>query len=408
MAKEPYEIVTELSPRILADPAITEGLNTPYSPNQQGQTTTEHITKQLKMLEHLSRGDFVALHAMVDNPDAPDFLQFDSEELRGVLEPAASELSLSDWEILTLVVGYHDLGKVSQEWARDASWNLEDVDWVAHDYDSKRLLENNPDLLAGYELSASKAALIGELCKLHSLPGQYFFGEGNLVAYEGVRDSLAIARVHGLLDVMSALNHKMVKPILDSHREMGRVLDKALKDEVGLHEAHRNQALATGNGARPLGPLAWRRLALLLGKGVSPELLERALETLPSEFLDGFNEGTDGPSTWYGTYVANAFGQGLVKALENPTEDELMGTCRLLVKIGAAAASHMTGRQAWAFSSLDPSLYAAGDPERARVILTALDGVESLKAARERLNGGGILEARVAESGVEISMGACG
>ena len=414
MPSQDEKLVTELIAQISKDPAITEGLNSPYSPNHGSQTTTEHILKQLEMVRLFNQADYIALHAMVRNTDAPEHLRFSPDDLQRVLAGPRDSFSESDWKTLTILAGYHDVGKVEKQWAEKNGWNLDSVDWVAHDFDGKPILANNPSLLRPYNLQSQQRELILELTKLHSLPGQFFFGEGNVVAYEAVSEHLHIARAHGLLDVMSAINHRMVKPILDSHVRLGDLLDHyhpnkkgESNTEGGLYELFAQEAQEQVETDLRLSPVTWKRLRLLMGRDCTPVHILDALTGLEDEFIDSFDRATRGRQTWYGTYIANAFGQGLIKAVKsskNGSPVEVQAT-QLLIKIVASAASEIDVEKSWALSSQKPSLAVAEGREEALEVFRSLDGVSTLEDSRRFLREGtGLLQIRVADTGVEVTL----
>ncbi|MEQ8223012.1 MAG: hypothetical protein ABRQ37_11970, partial [Candidatus Eremiobacterota bacterium] len=182
--KSTDEMMSEISEYMLSLPCITEGLNESYSPNHtQGMTTTEHVNNQVKTIK-----DYNALHAMINNPNAPEHLRVSVEDLKGFLEPLFATLSPSDWKVLTVVAGFHDIGKMNPKWAEKSGMNMKGVEWIAHDFDSETMLKGNPELLSGANLTEKEKEKVLLLARLHSLPGQYFFGEGNVSAYKPLLD----------------------------------------------------------------------------------------------------------------------------------------------------------------------------------------------------------------------------
>jgi len=434
VAAHPAQVVAPIAAHLLGTAWLTEGLDQAYSPNHpNGMTTRVHIEHQIQMVNHyvgaetanlqrLAEGDYDALQQMVANPSAPPALQVKSEDLRAFLEPLRKDLSPSDWKVLTVVAGLHDLGKMSPEWAKDSGLNLDGVEWIAHDFDTETLLHNNSQLLEPYNLDADEQAKVKILCRLHSLPGQYFFGEGNPSAYaplfeianqEGRESVLNLARIHGALDVMSALNHKFVKPILDSHVKLKGFISEAYAEktplgerfrEVASHELQQDSKFANLAENHDLGPVAMLRLRRLVGAGLPPEPFETALASLDRSFVQEFQRATDVESTWFGTYVANAFGSGMVKALKEkvPPSEAIAATVKMV-----ACAAHFHGQQGgrsqWALGALDPSLQVAAGPEQAQAVLSETQQLTGLSQAVERLSSGRYpLTMRAGESGVEI------
>lgn len=428
------QVVAPIAAHLLQTPWLTQGLDQAYSPNHpNGMTTRVHIEHQLQMVNHyvgaetanlqrLAEADYEALQSMVANSTAPAHLQVSAADLKSFFEPLRQQLSPSDWKVLTVVAGLHDLGKMSPEWAQTSGLNLEGVEWIAHDFDTETLLKNNPSLLQPYQLDEQEQTKVELLCRLHSLPGQYFFGEGNPAAYgplfaiaqqEESENVLSLARIHGALDVMSALNHKFVKPILDSHVRLKDFISGAYAQSTPLgvgfrqaatQELEENPAFSKLGEQFDLGPVALFRLRRLVGTGIPAETFTSALAGLDRSFVQEFQRCSDGESTWFGTYVANAFGSGLVKALKDqvPAEEAIQATVKMV-----ASASHFhtqkQGRAQWALGSLEPSLQVAAGPEQAQQILSETRQLTHLEQAVERLQSGRHgLTMRAGESGVEI------
>ncbi|MGE0490439.1 MAG: hypothetical protein AB7S38_14620 [Vulcanimicrobiota bacterium] len=320
----------------------------------------------------------------------------------------AEQFGSSEWMVLTLVVAYHDLGKMEAAWANEHGLDTTGVEWLAHDYDSKGLLVANPGLLTPYSLDEKEREAVLELCRLHSVPGQFFFGEGSLAAYEGLRHQhpfgMTMGRTHGLLDVMSALNHGFVRPILESHRDLGELVAKAQSsgrplDDV-FRDASEEQFEKEVDSGAPVGAVSWRRLRRLLGKRFSPENLNEALTAVPAEFVTLFDLVSDGDHTWYGTYIANAFGSGLLAALDGTSE--AAGAVGLLVKAIACAGRRMEHRKEWTVSALEPSLQVKEGRDGALAVLRSLAPAETLEQAYQLLDAGP-LRYKVGDSGVEFS-----
>lgn len=417
------EVVAPITAHLLGTPWLTVGLDQAYSPNHpNGMTTRAHIEHQIQMVHHLAQGDYEALQQMVHNPTAPPALQVKTEDLRAFLEPLRKDLNASDWKVLAVVAGLHDLGKMAPEWANDSGLNLQGVEWIAHDFDSETLLQNNSQLLEPYGLDQDEQSKVKLLCRLHSLPGQYFFGEGNPSAYEplfemankeGRESVLNLARLHGALDVMSALNHKFVKPIMDSHVKLKGFISEACAEktplgarfrEVASHELQQDSKWATLAETHDLGPVAMLRLRRLVGVGLPAEQFETALASLDPSFIKEFQRATDGESTWFGTYVANAFGSGMVKALKDKVAPaEAIAATVKMVACAAHFHAQQGGRSEWALGSLDPSLQVAAGAESALAILIETRQLSHLSQGVERLSSGLYpLTMRGGESGVEI------
>lgn len=423
VASQPTQGVAPITGHMLGTSWLTEGLDQAYSPNHpNGMTTRVHIEHQMQMVNHFVGGDYEALQQMVNNPTAPPALQVTSEDLRAFLEPLRKDLSPSDWKVLAVVAGLHDLGKMSPEWAKDSGLNLKGVEWIAHDFDSETLLQNNAQLLEPYNLDQDEQDKVKILCRLHSLPGQYFFGEGNPSAYEplleianqeGRESVLNLARIHGALDVMSALNHKFVKPILDSHVKLKGFISEAYAEktplgsrfrEVASQELQQDPKFSSLAETHDLGPVAMLRLRRLVGAGLPAEQFETALASVDSTFVKEFQRATDGESTWFGTYVANAFGSGMVKALKDKVAPaEAIAATIKMVACASHFHSQQGGRSQWALGSLDPSLQVAAGAESAQAILNETRQLTTLSQGADRLSSGlHSLTMRAGESGVEI------
>lgn len=381
---------------------IVNGLDTFYSPNHVGQKTERHCDKQFNMADSLSMvaslinrfsvrdetaqelsalgfvldWNYDKLFAMIENDKVKDKpnLFVSKDDIRLFFNFQLAELTDSDLKVLTAVVALHDIGKVNPEWAK-GKLNLEGVEFIAHDYDSRLILENNPQLLSIFNLNESETRIVLDLVKLHSLPGQYFFGEGNLAGYKPVleyarkinsENPLKLARIHGLIDVMSALNHGFVKPILNSHAKMSETISKVYKNGGNLEEAFNQEAedatkgLASIKEKYGLNAAALYRLMKLTGLTVDDLIvIDSALGKLNGSFIKEFNESTKGETTWYGTYVANAFGSGLKRAFGNkPTKENLESVvCTTVKAISLATQFHdKYGRNSYALSSVKPGL----------------------------------------------------
>lgn len=409
------DVVKSIQNHILQLPSHRSGLTRPYSPNHtEGMSTYQHIERQFQMLSHLAfeesgeRGDFSSLAAMVKNPNVPENLVASEEKLASIFKPLIKDVSLEDWKLLALLVGFHDLGKVDPRWAR-AELSTRNVHWIAHDCDSAALLRANPELLEGYGLERKEQALITELCRLHSVPGQFFFGEGSVVAYQSIFDSsprmITLARIHGIIDVMSALNEKFVSPILDSHRELGELFARAAENNTTLETELRNIGLAQleKDGVAktaPVGPISWRRLRLLMGKQVTVEDIQLGLRA-GAEFIRTFDRVTNEDHTWYGTYIANAFGSGMTKILP---EEGAKATTHL-VKLIACLGSQMEHAERWVVSALGPAFEVTKGPDQARSILDSLKNAQSIEEGLTLLREGSVLSYRTGGNGVEISTG---
>lgn len=447
-SKAPAGIVRTISDYVLRLPCITEGLDQAYSPNHpKGMTTRVHIDKQLQMLNHyvgsemaaveaLGRGDYEALHEMVANEELPDFLRVSKQDLEELLEPLRQDLSPSDWKVLTIVAGFHDLGKIDPEWAQQSGMDLTGVEWIAHDYDSETILRNNAVILQGFDLAPQEKDKVLLLSRLHSLPGQFFFGEGNVSAYnplfrmageESSESVLNLARIHGALDVMSALNQKFVRPIVDSHQKLRTFISEAYENNTPLGMKFRQTSVkdleeaSDGGGTTFLhvanrygvGPVAMHRLRRLTSPKLKPDDFEQAFNRLDPEIIYEFHEATDREQTWFGTYVANAFGGGLLKALKVDTEDEMAPASEIIqamVKVVACAArlhriqEQSYGRQEeWALGALAPSLEVIAGGERALEILRQTQEIRTVQQGVELLNGRSRgLSLRAGRTGVEI------
>jgi len=440
------QMVGKISQHVLSQPCITEGLDQAYSPNHpNGMTTRVHIEHQIKMVNHyvgaetaavnaLQAGDYGALHAMVDNPDAPEKLRISAADVQTLLEPLSQGLTDSDWKVLTVVAGYHDLGKMSPEWAAQSGLDLQGVEWIAHDFDSETMLRNNKGLLEPYGLNDEEKEKALNLCRLHSLPGQYFFGEGNVSAYgplfktaetDHSENVLKLARVHGILDVMSALNHKLVKPVLDSHMKLRDFMTDAYENKTPLGMKFRQTAVhdlqkaAEGEDGPALnaiqrdfgmGPVALQRLQKLVGNDVKPHHILKALENVGPEIAYEFHEATDREQTWFGTYIANSFGSGMAKALKVGKPDalaqphEVAEATLKMIACSSRYCRRLQGvRPEWALGALQPSLAVAGGGEGALAVLKETQKIVSPDQGITLLTGpSSRLTMRGGETGVEL------
>lgn len=380
---------------------VKDGLDSSFSPNHSsGMTTRLHTERQLQMVALLEEGDFSRLARAVRNPRGGSATAWNLERIFAPLLPSV------DWRLLALLAGFHDLGKVRRQWANE-HLDVGGVGWVAHDHDTKILLERNPELLSGFGLAAEERERLLELCRLHSIPGQFFFGEGNLAAYQWLADDwpqgIIVARVHGLVDAMSALNDRFTKSILDTHMRLGSLLERAKGSGDSLSETLRAEAkrsyMEETGGRAPVGPVTWRRLRLLLGDGMPGEDVLAALDSIPDSLLERFDQATDGDHTWYGTYVANAFGRGLLRA--HP--DEADRVFALLVKVVAGCSMLMDHKMEWCLGAVEPALVVGG-PGRSDRILDSLNAAVTPEHALEILTSGSTLKLRVAEYGVAVEL----
>ena len=252
--------------------------------------------------------------------------------------------------------------------------------------------------------------VLKELCRLHSVPGQYFFGEGNVLAYQDLMEAspqfTVIGRIHGILDSMSALNEKFSKFVLNSHQQLSTLFDEAEKMSLRLESVNRKRARSQMESEVvqqiPVGPVSWQRLRRLLGNKVPPIELEEALETIPSELLEAFDRATDGGHTWYGTYIANAFGSGMIRALqrEEYSKSVVVGN---LIGLVACVAPEMEHRDQWAFGAVGPALRLKRlRTDKAREILDVLAGLTTVSEGRAALSRSNCLKLRVGAYGVEL------
>ena len=439
-ACSPTETVRRIADYCLSLPCMTEGLETAYSPNHtKGMTTRAHIAHQFTMINHyvgsemkaleaFGEADYSALQAMVDNPNVPEKLNVSSDDLKELMEPLREGLSRSDWKVLSIVAAFHDLGKVDPKWAEDNGMDLTGVDWIAHDYDSQTMMEHNPGLLEPFQLTPEEREKVLTLSRLHSLPGQFFFGEGNVSAYsplvkmadrESSENVLKLARIHGILDVMSALNHKFFKPILDSHTKLRTLISEAYEQKTPLGMKFRQVAveelkeaggefLSVANDFG-VGPVAMQRLRKLTSTKVEAQEFRNAFQKLDPTMIYEFQVATDGEETWFGTYVANAFGGGMLRALketEVPASEAIAAT----VKMVACAARHQRQlekthgtREEWALGSLQPSLAVASGKEGALGVLAETHKIQTVEEGVQMLTTQPLgLTMRGGHTGIEI------
>ena len=412
---------------------IREGLDLSYSPNHKGQTTTEHLGKQFEMADTLSRvaslmngntpshetindvksiemlldQDYDSLQNMIANEGVKDkdSLYVTKTDLRDYFEPLLKDLNMSDLKVLIAVAATHDFGKVNPVWAKDRL-NLTGVEFIAHDYDSRTILENNPELLSMFDFKKDEFALVLDLVKLHSLPGQYFFGEGNLSGYQPVFDyaramssesPMKLARIHGFIDVMSALNKNFVKPILNSHMNMSSLITNVYQGSNTLGQAFYNVAVAaTGEMSGIMdkfgfAPNTMYRLMKLTGfKADDKDIIYDALSRTDISYLSEFNKATAGEATWYGTYIANAFGSGLKRAFRDDITEEQKGdVVKATIRAIAVASDfhNKFGDSSYALSSVTPGLMV--DKGNTQEILSELMSSEKLNQMSKSLQAQG-------------------
>lgn len=388
-------------------PLISDGLSEPYSPNHtSGLTTSQHVYRQLEMLACLHGGDYERLASFVLNHNVEPEKRIGPTDLSELLGPLCVGLNQGHWLVLSAVCAFHDSGKLSQAWGARGQICLDRVEWLAHDFDSETILRNNPNLLRPMGLTEAQEAIVLHLCRLHSLPGQFFFGEGNLTAYHSVaadRAWLKVARIQGILDVMSALNQSMVRPILDSHRKLRDLLDGATDsnlDNLTLQAAESEVPSA----APGFGVVAQQRLQKLTGLQPNTPQLSRIADSVGENTLKTFRITCEGPSSWYGTYIANALGTGLVRAFgTNPPIEEILAA---LIRVVSAAATVYDGpRQDWALSALQPALLIQSQPKAAKRLVNAANAFLTPDEAQDRLlKGGTDLRARRGDTGVALEL----
>ena len=410
---ESKKAIVEGIGKVFSDSSLLKlGLQTRYSPNHT-LTTAGHKIRQNKMLAAAVQSDYVGLAAMVKH--ASEKLRTTPEKIQNTIEPLLKKMTADDLRILAVIVGIHDLGKVDAQWAKNAGLDLAGSDFIAHDYETEVLLEANPDLLRNFVLSPNEDLFVKKLSKLHSLPGQYFFGEGHLAAYQELCEipgfsperALRIARLHGVLDVMSALNENFVHFILDSHVQLRDAIDEVLQHKGTLAEKFEQLALENLDPeARKigqsfgLGTVATYRLCKLAGlKGSCAEQLEEALQDLDPSFLRAFDEHSNRDHTWYGTYIANAFGSGLAKQLATKEvglsmSEATIEALRAVVKMVAIGAEYRSRfvrydeKGSFAFSANKPSLIVAEGGEQAKAVWLSIQDLKSVHDGLKKMSSG--------------------
>ncbi len=183
---------------------------------------------------------------------------------------------------------------------------------------------------------------------------------------------------------MSALNAAMVRPILSSHTKLRLMLDRATPDN--LEELMLQDSQSEVVAPLPaLGPVAQHRLQRLTGLKPDPAQLERIAAQLGQPTLEAFRACTEGARSWYGTYVANALGSGLRRALgASANSDEVLTG---LIRVVASAAQCYEGpRQEWALGALQPALQIQSSPEQARKLLQAANALVTPEQGAELLS----------------------
>ncbi|MBT5021251.1 HD domain-containing protein [Candidatus Woesearchaeota archaeon] len=384
---------------------MLQGLDLPYSPNHKGQTTKEHVEKQFNMedslcnvasivnrdkisdqikweletAEALLSENYEKLHSMIDNQNVSDkpFLYTTKDDLQSFFDPLLRDLTQTDLRILTAVVALHDIGKVNQEWAKE-NLNTTGIEFIAHDYDSAKLVKTNPKLIAPFDLNDASQEIAIQLIKLHSLPGQYFFGEGNISGYHNLmnlsnklssENPMKLARIHGLIDVMSALNKGFVKPILNSHKKLSELISNVYVGSGNLADAFEQEAKhATVDfcdvlDLHEIHPNSlYRLIKLTATKSDEIKILNEALSELSDDLVGEFDIATRSPTTWFGTYVANAFGSGLRRAYgDSITDSDIIDVIQTTVKMiaGANNIQRQSYVRSYALSAITPGLMVA-------------------------------------------------
>ena len=410
-----HESLKSISQLLLEQPIIAKGLAFPFSPNHL-TTSTDVARWQLEMLQHLNKRDWTAVHAMVENTAVKETrlsLYTTENAVREFFEPMVESLSDHDWKMLALLACFHDVGRVNRAWAMRNNLNADALEGLAHDLEGRRFLEDNPQLLEAFGLSNEESALLKELVAWHTVPGQSFFGEGDFGGYESalkasnIRKSSApidASRIHGLVDVMSALAKRFVAPIVKSHQSLRDTLTEAYELRASLREAFDAQA-GSGTTAKwrevaksyGLSITASYRLMLLTGLKTAEDsaALEEALSKLDPSFIRAFDASTDSDTTWFGTYIAMGFGSGMIRSGTAPAE-----AIEAIIKIVAIANKFHQTLSTSSFS-LSAKEVSKASPARLRDALKSLNtvdqGVQTLQNANEGLSLRGNAEA------VEIS-----
>jgi len=127
-----------------------------------------------------------------------------------------------------------------------------------------------------------------------------------------------------------------------------------------LEAANATTELGEVMGEFDVTPNTMYRLMKLTGfsKG-DREMFHEALSQTDSSYLREFNYATAGESTWYGTYVANAFGSGIKRSFgENISEKEKVDVVKSTIRAIAVASDfhRKFGDSSYAISSVTPGL----------------------------------------------------
>ncbi|MEQ8225322.1 MAG: hypothetical protein ABRQ37_23590, partial [Candidatus Eremiobacterota bacterium] len=204
-------------------------------------------------------------------------------------------------------------------------------------------------------------------------------------------------------------------PILNSHNALRQFISEAYRDGKPLGEKFREASIKElgkeGTPEEPslkdvatrfnLGPVAMNRLKKLMGNAKPADFIS-AFESMDPAFIKSFNSATDGEKTWFGTYIANSFGSGLLKALKGPVAEGKASTADVIqatVKTVACAYVHRTRQEAiepcrteWALGAQEPSLFILKGEKQALALLNETkkltspeSGASLLASSREGL-----------------------
>lgn len=154
---------------------------------------------------------------------------------------------------------------------------------------------------------------------------------------------------------MSALLGRFSNPVLEAHKNLATLLERAESGESLLDLQDEASRQAGAFCYAELGVTAVHRLNRLTGRIWSPSDLETALSSLDAETMRTVQVCTGQPRTWFGTYVANAFGSGLIKSGRDPAA-ALQLLMRVLAQCSQEYGESGHERSAWCISSRGPAL----------------------------------------------------
>ncbi len=404
LADTPATPATNAGLQALAMPIVADGLNYPFSPNHL-KTSIEVANYQVDMIAKLEAGNYEAAFESIRNNAVTGnkVLTFDKADIESFCKPLADRLSSQGWKMLQLLGVFHDIARVEPTWAADNGFDMKEVPGVAHDYEAVHLLRNNPQILEKFGLSAEEREMLISLIEWHTIPGQNAFGEGNTAGWRRLLEmsiargdtmALDIARLHGLVDVMSAtapdLNgtqaSKFVKPILMSHVALSKQVDESWARRAE-HAPDKNILLTVFRemAAKETSPeltevgkqfglsvSSMYRVSKLTGVK-DPKVMTSGLAKLDKSFLEAFEKATDTEDTWYGTYLPWNLGSNFIQRTGMPADSVVAS----LVKVVSASAAYHAEENAGRFAFTTRNLAR----ENPVVLIKTMDDLATLSQA---------------------------